>query len=279
MLALGFTKHQIYTRVEQQLLIPLHQGVYLVSRRATAARGYLRGALLACGPEAFLSHQTAAAVYGLRRINRHAVHVTVPHKGRHHRDSLILHRTCAWHQADVRDEDGLRVATVPRMLIELSAQEPERELRRLIADADRRGLLHPEPLAETIARHPRRPGIARLRAALGDYAHTPRDRSTLERDFATFLAAHPEVPPPRRNVILEGRYEIDFYWPVHRLAVELDGRSFHRALADRERDNAKDIWLQQRAIAVFRIRDFLSEHDRPGILADLLAFLEQRQAA
>ena len=248
MLALGYTTKQIRVRRERGDLIPQHRGVYLVSRRSIPPRGYLRAALLATGPEAFLSHRTAAAVYGLRRINRYAIHVTIPQTSRRHRDNLILHRTCDFDARDVRIDDGLRVSTIPRMLIELAPDETERELDRLITEADRRDLLQIEPLEEALARHSRRPGTRTLRAVLGDYIYIPRDKSTLERDFAAFLAQDPAIPPPSRNVILEHRYEIDFYWPTHALAVELDGRPYHQAVTDHDRDNAKDIWLQQRGI-------------------------------
>ncbi len=76
-----------------------------------------------------------------------------------------------------------------------------------------------------------------------------------------------------RNVLL-GSYEIDCYWPEHRLVVELDGRPYHQAVRDHERDNAKDIWLQANRIRIIRIRDFRFEHDRPGIRRDLHRFLD-----
>ena len=122
-------------------------------------------------------------------------------------------------------------------------------------------------------------GLGKLHRALGDYVHTPRDASTLERDFAAFLAQNPEIPRPQRNVRLERRYELDFYWPEQQLVVELDGRLYHQSLKDRERDNAKDIWLQKRGIRIVRIRDLRFEYDKAGIHADLLAFLATRQTA
>jgi hypothetical protein len=281
LLALRFSRKEITTRVRRGDLIPLHRGVFAVSRRTLSGRGWLHAALLATGPRAFLSHRSAAAVYGLRRIDRRHIHLTTSGNGRRIRDNLILHRSTILHADDVRTYDGFRVSSIPRMLIELAPREPRAELERLITEAARRDLLQLDRLAAALDRvHSARiEGLGKLHRALGDYVHTPRDASTLERDFATFLAQHPELPQPQRNVQLENRYELDFYWPEQRLAVELDGRRYHQSLKDRERDNAKDIWLQKRRIRIVRIRDLRFEYDKAGIHADLVAFLAARQTA
>jgi hypothetical protein len=247
--------------------------VFTFSRRSIAPRGHLHAAILTAGPKAFLSHRTAAAVYGLRKINRYEIHISVPSGGRQNRKNLRIHRIANLDQRAVRVYDGLRVSSFARMLIELSAEETPAELDRLVTEGARRDLLQIDRLNEAIERSAGCRGLAKLRTTLGDYVHTPRDKSTLERDFATFLARDPRIPPPQRNVILEHTYEIDFLWPEHRLALELDGRPYHQAVRDRERDNAQDIWLQKRSLNVIRIRDFRFEHDRNGIRADLHHFL------
>jgi hypothetical protein len=281
LLGLGFSREEVKTRVRRGELTRIHRGVFAVSRRTLSGRGWLHAALLTAGPCAFLSHRSAAAVYGLRKINRREIHVTVPGGSRQNRDNLILHRSTILHPDDVRVYDGFRVSSIPWMLIQLAPRETRRELERLITESARRDLLPLDRLAATLDRAcgTGLRGLAKLHRALGDYVHTPRDASTLERDFAAFLAQHPEIPGPARNVHLENRYELDFYWREQRLAVELDGRLYHQSLKDRERDNAKDIWLQKRGIRIVRIRDLRFEYDKAGIHADLLAFLAARQTA
>jgi hypothetical protein len=58
-----------------------------------------------------------------------------------------------------------------------------------------------------------------------------------------------------------------------RLAVELDGRPYHVAVQDMERDRLNDAALQRLGHVPIRFTDFRFEHDRPGILRDLHHFL------
>lgn len=151
------------------------------------------------------------------------------------------------------------------------ASEPRRELDRLIAEAARKRALDPERAAALAAR---RKGAAQLRAALAAYRPTQADVSGLERDFAQWLTTHPEIPAPQRNVHLDDRWEIDFWWPEHRLAVELDGTPYHSLPADLERDRIKDVWLQRHRIGIIRVTDFRFAHDRGSILEDIRHFLD-----
>ena len=98
-------------------------------------------------------------------------------------------------------------------------------------------------------------------------------RSGFERDFAAWLAARPGIPAPQRNVRLEDRWEIDFFWPEQRLALEADGSQYHRTPAELERDRIKDAWLQCHDIRVLRVTDFRFDHDRAGVDGDLRGLL------
>jgi hypothetical protein len=103
------------------------------------------------------------------------------------------------------------------------------------------------------------------------------DVSGLEREFAAWLAAHPEIPPPRRNVHV-GPWEFDFFWPDHGVVLETDGDPYHTISPDVERDRLKDAWVQRRKMAILRVTEFRFAHDRPGVLSDLLAMLDLHSA-
>lgn len=119
-----------------------------------------------------------------------------------------------------------------------------------------------------------------MRAALAAYQPSLDDKSRLEKAFADWLATLPDLPAPQRNIKLgAGRWEIDFHWPAHSLAVDLDGRPYHLLPADQERDRIKDVWLQRHAISIVRVTEFRFQHDRAGIEADLRHFLADDRAA
>jgi very-short-patch-repair endonuclease len=158
------------------------------------------------------------------------------------------------------------------MLIELAPKESRTELDRLITASVRKGILDVAKIQVALARCARRPGLARLKRALKDYLPKPDRKSGLEIAFDQLLARHPEIPQPRRNVHIGG-WEIDCYWPEQRLAVELDGRPYHVAAKDIERDRLKDAKLLGLGIRVMRITDSRYELDPLGALNDLLAAL------
>ncbi len=276
--SLGFSDDRVGLLAAQGRLIRRHRGVYFDALVKPTQRGRLLGALLAVGDRAFLSRRTAPALYGVRLVNLKQIEVTVvaEHTPRH--SGLVVHRTrIVPEDHELRTVDCLRTASPSLALVETAGRETDQELDRLIAELARRRLLDLDQIDATIARRAGLRGLKRLRAALGRYrppAGDPAENgSALERDFAAWLAHHPEIPPAERNVTL-GPWELDFYWPAHRLVVETDGDQYHCTPQELERDRLKDVWLQRRDHRVIRVTEFRFEHDRPGILGDLEAMVQ-----
>jgi Protein of unknown function (DUF559) len=270
---IGLTDREIDGLVRRGYLLPLYRAVYAVGHRRLTTNGHLKAALLATGPTAFLSHRTAAALWGLRSMTVRRIDVTLPGSHRRSRGSLRLHRTAGrLDRSDVATRSDLRVSSVPRVLVELAPSESPGELDRLITAAVRKGILDLAKMPLTLARHAGRPGLTKLNTTLKEYLPKPDRKSGLEVAFDQLLACHPEIPPPRRNVHIAG-WEIDCYWPEQRLAVELDGRPYHVAVKDIERDRLKDAKLLGIGIRVMRVTDNRFEHDPLGALNDLLAAL------
>lgn len=276
---LAFTDNQVRRLVAEHFLHRLHHNVFAVGHPRLSNRGRLLGALLTLGPGAFLSHRSAAAVYGLRAVNTHEIEVTVVGSAARAREGLKLHRVrTELHRDDVRTRGDLRASSVPRLLVELAARETPAELERLVTQAVHKRLLRPDTgdglatLEAALARHARFPGIKLLRAVLAGYRCTEDHKSGLERAFDAILSQHPEIPPPLRNIHIDV-WEVDRFWPEHKLAVELDGRPYHIAVQEMERDRIKDAALQRHGCVVLRFTDFRVEHDVRGILGDLRHFL------
>ncbi len=274
LIGLGLTYFQIEYRVRMGRLHRLHRGVYAVGHPNVVAHGRLFAALLACGPESFLSHRTAAAVWGLREISTRRIDVTLPRIRARPRHGLLVHRTRHLPDpADLAIRNRLRVSSVPRMLIELAPSEHPKELDRLITQAVRKRVFDLDAMEAALERHPRCPGLGNLKTALAAYRPKPERRSGFEIAFDEFLAQHPEIPDPARNIHL-GMWEIDCYWPQHHFAIELDGRAWHVAVRDAEKDRIKDTKLQREGVRVMRITELRFDQDRRGILEDIHGFLD-----
>src|SRR3954469_16548737 len=78
LLALGYSHDAIRHRVAAGRLHPVMRGVYAVGRPQLTPKGRWMAAVLACGPGAVLSHDSAAASWGIRKQRSGPVHVSVP---------------------------------------------------------------------------------------------------------------------------------------------------------------------------------------------------------
>lgn len=82
---------------------------------------------------------------------------------------------------EVSVRSGLRVSSVPRLLIELATRETPAELDRLITQAVRKQVLDPTAVELVLERRPRRPGVAKLKRAFSAYRPRRDRKSDLER--------------------------------------------------------------------------------------------------
>jgi Protein of unknown function (DUF559) len=142
-------------------------------------------------------------------------------------------------------------------------------------EADVRGLTDRLSLPDLIARHPRRRGVANLRALLDSKAPGGITRSRLEERFVAFLDAH-GVPRPRLNatLALRGRFfEVDCLWQEQKLVVELDSRAFHDTDRAFERDRERDRILLAEGWRVTRITWRQLDHESNALAVDLRRLL------
>jgi putative AbiEi antitoxin of type IV toxin-antitoxin system len=274
LLSSGLTRHRIADLGRNGGLHRLHRGVYAVGHRKLTRDGWLTAALLAVGPGSFLSHLTAAALHGLRVLNLRQIHVTAIGAAPRSRQGLVIHRTT--HppgRGELTTVNGLAVSTVPRLLVELAPTETEQELTRLITVAVRKRAFSHDSLERLLKVHARHPGIGKLKAAYAAYRPRPDRKSDLELAFDQLLELHPEIPEPLRNVDSDVG-ELDYYWPEYNVVLELDGRPYHVAVQDIERDRLKDAKLLTQGIRPLRITDQRFEHDPTGAITDLKQLLQ-----
>ena len=77
----GLSDGAVRDRLADRRLHPLFRGVFVVGARYPSLRGRWKGATLALGDDALLSHHDAAVLANLSTLRQAAIHVTVP--GRH----------------------------------------------------------------------------------------------------------------------------------------------------------------------------------------------------
>ena len=103
------------------------------------------------------------------------------------------------------------------------------------------------------------------------YTTTTFTRSEAEEVFLA-LINRGGLPKPLINAKRHG-YEIDFLWPDHRVAVEIDGFAFHRTRDRFEDDRRRDQRLRKVGITVIRVSWRQLQHEPEAVLVDVATAL------
>jgi len=215
-------------------------------------------AVLACGPEAVLSHGSAAAHWGLLRPLDGPIDVTVPtHNGRKRRRGIRIHR-CATLGAPLRPQ-GTEKRPVP--LVTVRDHIPVTTVARTLADI-------PTTLAPYLVRRAIRQAEF-LRLPVG--IETDGTRSDLERDFLRLCRRY-RLPLPEVNVLIDGM-TVDFLWRDRMLVVETDSFATHGGTVAFEDDKARDLRLRRLGYAVHRFSERQLELEPAAVAADVAAAL------
>ena len=236
LLALGFSASAIEHRVSRGRLHPVWRGVYAIGRPQLTMHGRWMGAVLACGPKAAVSHESAAALWGIRSPAQDEIHVCVPGYARRRRPGIVVHRRTGL-SVSVTRRHAVPVTTPVHTLVDLAARVDRNQLEAAISEADKRALTDPEQLRGALDELPPRPGLAALREMLDRRTFTLTD-SDLERRFLP-LARRAGLPLPQTGHHLNG-FKVDFYWPELGLVVETDGLRDYRTPAQQTRDRVRD---------------------------------------
>jgi very-short-patch-repair endonuclease len=160
---------------------------------------------------------------------------------------LTIHTTDFWDRGDVVSRDGVRTCTATRALIDFAATMPTAtELEALIDLAISRRLTALPRLRQRLAALSGRgrPGSVLMRELLLDSG----GESHLERRFLRLLRVSGFGRPQCQVQFKAGSERVarvDFYYPEHRVVIEVSGRLGHTSDRDRQRDARRRNALQQ----------------------------------
>lgn len=267
LLETGLSDDQVLERRRKGRLHRLYRGVYAVGHTAPSDRARWMAAVLAASfgraPEgiprrtdpsaaaaptldreagvlsiaaipnlhpahAFLSHRSAAELWGLLPVRSGPVDVSITTRGgRARRAGIRLHRSTTLGPGETTGHDGIPVTTPARTIADLKGAIAEDARRRAIRQAEF------------------------LRLNLGPDIETDRTRSELERLFLRLCHRH-QLPPPEVNVRV-GRFTVDFLWRDAGLIVETDGFRSHSGREAFEGDRVRDLELRRQGYEVLRL--------------------------
>jgi hypothetical protein len=198
-------------------------------------------ALLRCGPQAVLSHASAARRHGLLRIAApQRPVVTMPHGIRRRWPDLDVRSSRRLEAADITVVDGLRCTSVARTVCDLADRSDPWGSLALLDDAVAAGAAPAWVHQRAAALLQGRPAL-RLVAEATDPEGAAAFRSVIERFSRTVYAAG-GLPEPDWNVeVTDARGRIgvvDALWRRWSVIAEVEGLRFHTA-PDARRADAK----------------------------------------
>jgi very-short-patch-repair endonuclease len=201
-------------------------------------------AVLALGPDAFLSHTSAGTLWSIvgsrkRALSRRVelpIHVTVRNRSESRRGIRVHHsRTLRPDQTTLYR--GIPVTTPSRTLLDLRRTLPRRQFTAALREAEF------------------------LRLSLSPDLEPDHTRSELESRFLALCRRH-RIPKPLVNAKV-GPFTVDFLWPDRSLIVELDGYRTHGGHSAFEADRARDVELRVLGYEVLRFT-WRQVVERPG---------------
>jgi very-short-patch-repair endonuclease len=271
----GWSATAIDKRIRAGRLHRVHAGVYSVGHRLLSRQGRWMAAVLASGPEALLSHWSAAALWQVRPNSRGRIDVTVPHRSRSSH-SILRHVSDV--PPDEREvEEGIPVTSVHRMIFDLAATADVDAVIAMIKEAEYLNRWDRLSLPDLLERYPGKRGSRKVRFALRRITEEPtsRKRSKLEERFAPFLRRH-RLRLPRFNdwIMLDPkRFQVDCHWPDLNLIVELDGWEGHSTRSAFQDDRARDRVLHAAGYSVVHFTWNQLDVEAEAVAADLRKML------
>lgn len=237
LLAAGLSSPAIKHRIARGRLHPAAAGVYAVGRPELSRRGRMMAAVLACGPTAWISHETGAEVLVVRRREPGPIEVSIPAGLTRRRPGIRVHRRERSDGHTVMMRDGLPVTTVPALMVDMALRWSQAHLEAAVNQADALDLLDAEAMRAALEAFTGQPGVRVVRELL-DAATFLLTDSELERLFLA-LVRRAGLPEPRTQSYL-GSHRVDFVWAEVGLVVETDGLRYHRTPLQQRRDLERD---------------------------------------
>jgi hypothetical protein len=208
--AAGFSSDQIDSRLARGRLHSAWRGIYAVGRPRLTRLGWWMAAVLACGPDSLLSHESAAALWGIWAMKEDregmrpgVIHVSVRGPGTRVRTGICVHRRSTLAAADSAEFEDVPVTSPARTLIDIAAGLGEAEIEAAINEADKLDRIDPESPRAALEQNRGISGVAALRRILDRRTFRLTD-SELERRFLRLVRRAGLPPPLTRN------QEIDF---------------------------------------------------------------------
>ena len=123
--ALGLSRYAVKRRLVQGRLFRLHPATYAVGRPDLRIEGRWMAAVLSAGPDALLSHRSAACLWDLIRSDGRCIDVTAPGRRRTAVPGIRLHQPLSLPAEQRSEHLGIPLTSIARTLLDLAGDPGE----------------------------------------------------------------------------------------------------------------------------------------------------------
>jgi very-short-patch-repair endonuclease len=280
---LKVTRHQRERLLATGRIVRVAHDVYRLNGAGSTWQARIAAAQLAAGPDAIVSHRSAAALYGLDGFDQQRmVHLSLPadRSPRKPKD-VVYHRCADYDLIVVEHRQGIAVTDPARLVLDLYAGEPNPDVaRRGLFSVRKKNLAGWAALDDCLARHARqgRKGITRLRADLELYRRIGCPETAFEDAIARCLLGAGLPDPQLQHWVLTpgGRYRIDVAFTDFRVGIEGRSRADHLTDEAFESDPVRDADLGIAGWVIIHVT-WAQLHDDPaGVVRRIRRALQSR---
>jgi very-short-patch-repair endonuclease len=261
---LGIGRSAMRHRVAKGALHVVLPSVWAVGAPVLQPLGAETAALLYAGDDAVISHDSAAALWGLT-ASPSFVAITMMGRNIKPQPGVRVYRVKALDIRDVRIHQGFPVTEPARTLIDCAAGPM---IDQLLNEARALGLVTDRQVHEAMDRCRGRKGTGPLRKLLEAEVDSGYTASKAERRLRR-LVKEADIEKPVFNLTIEG-LRVDALWRRWRLVVEIDGYLAHGRRQAFERDRERDARLVRAGYIVLRFTWRQLTH-RPAAVAVTVA--------
>jgi very-short-patch-repair endonuclease len=280
---LGVSRPMLARMLRTGRLVRVAPRVFLVHGAPFTWQRRVLAECLSVGPDAVVSHRSAAALYRLEGFDQlKVVHLSVPlHRQPRRRPDVRVHRSPDYDLIRRTVRQRIPVTDPARLLLDLYAAEPNRHVaRRGLFSARKKNLVSWTELFECLEAHarPGRRGIRSCRADVELFSRIGCPETNFEDRIRELLAGAGLPEPHLQHWVTAGgrRYRLDLAYPDVRVGIE--GRSKQEHFTDEafESDPVRDANLATEGWLIIHVTWAQLHHDPDAVVRRLSRALSRR---
>jgi hypothetical protein len=272
----GVSGRQVDALLARNLLIPVYRGVFRDPAVVSSDDQIALAAVLACVPNAVVSHRLAVAQWGMRNFQCALKEVTSP--GLRRVPGIVSHRS-------IRPPDqtvlrGVPITTPARTILDVSTVVGARLVGRWIATWTSTGVLSLDDLQAQMESVKGHAGPPTVREALSGLTIVPGADSPAEALLGLVLTESGLPPLTLHHVVTLASglvFELDWSYPEWRIALEMDGYGVHlRSLDAFEHDRFRRNELEIEGWTIMNFTKRQVERQPKSVVGQVRRLLEGR---